>query len=87
MPRIRRKSRTDRVREAAASLGGRMSRRPDLSHPRKRDVAIGAAVAGGAGAVYAVKRKRSSAGNPPEYEGQTVAAPPSPFPSAPMPVA
>ena len=86
MPRIRRKSKVDRVREAAASFGGRLSERPDLSHPRNRNIAIGAAVVGGAGAVYAVKRHRSSE-NPEEYEGQTVAAPPAPFPSAPMPVA
>jgi hypothetical protein len=39
------------------------------------------------GTAYAIKRKRNSNGNPPEYEGQTVAATPAPFPGSPVPVA
>jgi hypothetical protein len=77
----------DKVREAAASLttaGRRMRRQPEPPKHTGRKVVAAAAVAGGA--AYAVKRKRAN-GNPPEYEGQTVVAPPAPFPSAPTPVA
>lgn len=76
-----------KVREAAASLssaGKRLRKQPEPPRHTGRKVAVGAAVAGGA--AYAMKKKRS-AGNEPEYEGQTVAAPPAPFPGSPLPVA
>jgi hypothetical protein len=75
----------DKVREAATSLataGGRLGRQPEPPKHTARNVAVGAAVAGGA--AYVIKRKRSNGNG---YEGQTVAAPPAAFPSAPMPVA
>jgi hypothetical protein len=77
----------DKVREAAASLAvvsGRLRRQPEPPKHTGRKVVAVAALVGGA--VYAARKKRS-AGNEPEYEGQTVAAPPAPFPGAPMPVA
>jgi hypothetical protein len=76
-----------KVREAAASLAAvtrRLRRQPEPAKHTVRNVALGAAVAGGT--AYAVKRKRAN-GNEPEYEGQTVVSPPSPFPGSPMPVA
>lgn len=79
----------DKVREAAASLstvGRRLRRQPEPAKHTGRKVVAAAALAGGA--AYAAKRKRSASGaNPPEYEGQTVAAPPAPFPGSPVPVA
>jgi hypothetical protein len=77
----------DKVREAATSLataGRRMGRQPEPPKHTGRKVVIGAALAGGA--AYAVKKKTSGE-NPPEYEGQTVAAPPAAFPGSPVPVA
>ena len=77
----------DKVREAATSLataGRRLRRQPEPPKRTGRKVVAATALAGGA--AYAVKRKRSN-GNEPEYEGQTVAAPPTPFPDAPVPVA
>ena len=77
----------DKVREAATSLstaGRRMRRQPEPPKHTGRNVLVGAALAGGA--AYAVKRKRRSDSQP-EYEGQTVVAPPAPFPTAPVPVA
>ena len=77
----------DKVREAATSLasaGTSLRRQPEPRHTA-RNVAVGAAVAGGA--AYALKKKRGTGGNAPEYQGQTVAAPPAPFPGAPLPVA
>jgi hypothetical protein len=76
----------DKVREAATSLataGRRLGRKPEPKHTGRK-VVVGAALAGGA--AYAVKKKRSGE-NPPEYEGQTVAAPPAAFPGSPVPVA
>ena len=78
----------DKVREAATSLataGRRLGRQPDPPKRTGRKVVIGAALAGGA--AYAVKKKRDGSENPPEYEGQTVAAPPAAFPGSPVPVA
>ena len=78
----------DKVREAATSLasaGTRLRRQPEPPKHTARNVVVGAAVAGGA--AYAVKKKRAADGNGPEFEGQTVAAPPAPFPGAPLPVA
>jgi hypothetical protein len=75
----------DKVREASASLalaGRRLRKQPEPPKHTARKVVAAAAVAGGA--AYAVKRKRTC--NEPEYEGQTVAAPP-PFPDAPVPAA
>ena len=77
----------DKVREAATSLatvGSRLGRQPEPPKHTGRKIVIGAALAGGA--AYAVKKKQSRE-NPPEYEGQTVAAPPAPFPGSPVPVA
>jgi hypothetical protein len=77
----------DKVREAATSLasaGRQLRKQPEPPKRTGRKVLAGAAVAGGA--AYAVKRKRSTR-NEPEYEGQTVAAPPAPFPGSPLPVA
>lgn len=77
----------EKVREAATSLtiaGRRLGRQPEPQKHTGRKIVIGAALAGGA--AYAVKKKRSGE-NPPEYEGQTVAAPPAPFPGSPVPVA
>lgn len=77
----------DKVREASASLavaGRRLRRQPEPPKHTGRKVVAAAALAGGA--AYAVKRKQRS-GNAPEYQGQTVAAPPTPFPDAPAPVA
>jgi hypothetical protein len=76
----------DKVREAAASLataGHRLGKQPEPPKHTGRRVVAAAALAGGA--AYAVKRKQSSNGS--EYEGQTVAAPPAPFPNSPVPVA
>jgi hypothetical protein len=76
----------DKVREAATSLATavrRLRRQPEPPKHTGRRVVMGAALAGGA--VYAIKRKQSS--KQPEYEGQTVAAPPAPFPNSPVPVA
>jgi hypothetical protein len=76
----------DKVREAATSLataGRRLGRQPEPKHTGRK-VVVGAALAGGA--AYAVKKKKSGE-NPPEYEGQTVAAPPAAFPGSPVPVA
>jgi hypothetical protein len=75
------------VREAAGSLATasrRLRRQPEPKHTGRKVVAV-AAVAGGT--AYAIKRKRSSNGNAPEYQGQTVAAAPAPFPGSPVPVA
>jgi hypothetical protein len=77
----------DKVREAATSLataGRRLRRQPEPSKHTGRKVVAGAAVAGGA--TYLVKRKRS-ADNEPEYDGQTVVSPPAAFPGSPTPVA
>jgi hypothetical protein len=77
----------DKVREAATSLatvGRRLRRQPEPPKHTGRRVVIGAALAGGA--AYAIKRKQS-ASKQPEYEGQSVAAPPAPFPNSPVPVA
>jgi hypothetical protein len=77
----------DKVREAAASLstaGRRLRRQPEPPKRTGRKVVMGAAIAGGA--AYAVKRKRAGE-NPPEFDGQTVVAPPAPFPTSPAPVA
>jgi hypothetical protein len=76
----------DKLREAATSLataGGRLRKQPEPPKRTGRKLVAGAALAGGA--AYAVKRKRSG-GNGPEYDGQTVVAPPAPFPGSPMPV-
>jgi hypothetical protein len=78
----------DKVREAATSLmsaGKRLGRQPEPPKHTARNVAVGAAVVGGA--AYAMKRKRATDGTAPDYEGQTVAAPPAPFPDAPLPIA
>jgi hypothetical protein len=77
----------DKVREAATSLASasrRLGRQPEPPKHTGRKVVAAAAVAGGA--AYAIKRKRDSA-NAPEYDGQTVASPPAPFPGSPLPVA
>jgi hypothetical protein len=77
----------DKVREAATSLataGKRLRKQPEPKHAGRKVVAA-AAIAGGA--AYAVKKARSTNGNPPEYEGATVAATPAAFPNAPAPVA
>jgi hypothetical protein len=77
----------DKVREAATSLataGRRLRKQPEPPKHNGRKVVAAAAIAGGA--AYAVKRKRSN-GNAPEYDGQTVAAAPTPSPAAPTPVA
>ena len=77
----------DKVREAAVSLataGRRLRRQPEPPKHTGRKVVAAAALA--AGAAYAMNRQRSN-GNEPEYEGQTVAAPPAPFPGSPVPVA
>lgn len=77
----------DKAREAAtalASAGRRLGRQPTPPKHTGRKVVAVAAVAGGT--AYAVKRRRSN-GNAPEYEGQTVAAAPAPFPGSPVPVA
>jgi ATPase subunit of ABC transporter with duplicated ATPase domains len=77
----------DKLREAATSLstaGRRLRRQPEPPKHTGRKVVAGAALAGGA--AYAVKRRRAG-GNEPEYDGQTVAAPPAPFPGSPLPVA
>jgi hypothetical protein len=77
----------DKLREAATSLataGRRLRKQPEPPKHTGRKILAGAVVAGGA--AYAVKRKRSG-GNGSEYDGQTVAAPPAPFPGSPMPVA
>jgi hypothetical protein len=74
-----------KVREAATSLttaGRRMRRRPEPPKRTGRKIAVVAALAGGA--AYAFKRRSASA--QPQYDGQPVAAPPAPFPSAPAPV-
>jgi hypothetical protein len=76
-----------KVREAADSLataGRRLRRQPEPPKRTGRKVVVGAAIAGGA--AYAVKRKRAGE-NPPDYDGQTVVAPPAAFPNAPVPVA
>jgi hypothetical protein len=77
----------DKVREAATSLataGRRLGRQPEPPKRTGRKLVAAAAVAGGA--AYAVKRKRSN-GDVPEYEGQTFASPPAPFPVSPVEVA
>ena len=74
----------DKVREAATSLaiaGRRLRKQPEPPKHTGRKVVAAAAVAGGA--AYAVKRKRSN-GDVPEYEGQTFASPPAPFPRSPV---
>ena len=78
----------EKVRESATSLataGRRLGRQPEPPKRTGRKIVIAAALAGGA--AYAVKKKRESSGNPPEYDGQTVAATPAPYPGAPVPVA
>jgi hypothetical protein len=77
----------DKVREAATSLtaaGRRLRRQPEPPKRTGRKIVAGAALAGGA--AYAIKRKRSGE-NEPEYDGQSVVAPPTPFPGSPTPVA
>jgi hypothetical protein len=75
----------DKVREASASLavaGRRLRRQPEPPKRTGRKLIAVAALAGGA--AYAVKKARA---NGTDYEGATVAAPPAPFPNAPVPVA
>jgi hypothetical protein len=75
----------DKVREAATSLataGRRLRRQPEPPSHTGRKVVVGTALAGGA--AYAMKRKRSNGNHHSQYEGQTVPAPPAPFPVTPV---
>jgi hypothetical protein len=75
----------EKVRQAAASLtiaGRRLGRRPETPKHTGRKIA---AVAIAGGAAYALKR-RSAGRTHPDYDGETVAAPPAPFPTTPVPV-
>jgi len=78
----------DKVREAATSLataGRRLGREPEPPKRTGRKVVAGAALAGGA--AYAVKKSRSGGAHQSGYNGQTVAAQPTPVPGAPAPAA
>jgi hypothetical protein len=77
----------DKVREAATSLasaGRTLRKQPEPPKRTGRKLVLGAALAGGT--AYVVKRKRAQ-GTQVGREGESVAAPPTPFPGAPVPVA